>query len=85
MSVRDHHQLHYPLGLAALVVGIFVLQGVLNVFIDGAVESGFPVWMPTFGTVGRTVMVYLYGQTLYAHVLVPAAAFWLGMRYARDA
>lgn len=83
MALQRSQHLRYPLGVVALVLGIFLLRGTLSALVDTAVESGFPAWLPTFGTLGQTVTVYLYTQNVYAYLLVPAAAFWLGMRYAR--
>ncbi len=83
MSVSNHLRLRYPLSVIALVAGIFVFDAALGVLIDDAVASGFPAWMPTFGSVGETVLAYSILGNAYAYLLVPAAAFWLGMRYAR--
>ncbi|WP_435115100.1 hypothetical protein [Halolamina sp. C58] len=83
MSVRNSRRLRYPLGLVALVVGIFALQGALDVVVQRVVESGFPAWLPTFGSPGQTVVTYTMLGSAYTYLLVPAAAFWLGVRYAR--
>lgn len=83
MALQRSQRLRYPLGVVALVLGIFVLRGALTLLVDNAVESGFPAWLPTFGTLGQTVTVYLYTQNVYAYLLVPAAAFWFGVRYGR--
>lgn len=82
MSVRNTRRLRYPLALVALVVGIFVLQGALDIVVQRAVESGFPAWLPTFGSIGQTVVAYTMLGSAYTYLLVPAAAFWLGVRYA---
>jgi hypothetical protein len=84
MSVSNRRRLQYPLGVVALVVGAFAFDAALGVVVDGAVASGFPAWMPTFGSVGETVLAYSMLGNAYAYLLVPAAAFWLGMRYARS-
>lgn len=81
--MRIHQRLRYPLGVVALGVGVFALQPVLGLLVYNAVALGFPSWLPTFGPVGRTVTVYLWGQRLFAQLFVPVAAFWLGVRYAR--
>jgi hypothetical protein len=82
MSVSRRRRLRYPLGVAALVVGIFVLQGALNVVARQAVADGLPAWLPTVGTAGQTVTAYVLAGNAYTYLLVPAAAFWLGVRYA---
>ncbi|QKY19737.1 hypothetical protein B4589_004830 [Halolamina sp. CBA1230] len=82
MSVSNHRRLRYPLGVVALVVGIFALDVALGVLVDSAVASGFPGWLPTFGTVGETVVAYSLLGNAYTYLFVPAAAFWLGVRYA---
>lgn len=83
MALQRSQRIRYPLVVVALVLGIFVLRGALTVLVDTGVESGFPAWLPTFGNVGQTVMVYLYVVNGYAYLLVPAVAFWLGLRYER--
>ncbi|GAB7012575.1 hypothetical protein [Halolamina salina] len=82
MSVRDSRRLRYPLALVVLVVGIFALQGALDIVVQRTVESGLPAWLPTFGSVGQTVLTYTMLGSAYTYLLVPAAAFWLGVRYA---
>ncbi|KPN31841.1 hypothetical protein SY89_02596 [Halolamina pelagica] len=85
MSVRNGKRLRYPLGVVALVVGIGLLQGVLELLVQRAVAGGLPTWLPTLGTTGQTVTAYVLAGNAYTYLLVPAAAFWLGVRYARAA
>ena len=85
MSVGNQKRLRYPLGVVALVVGIVLLQGVLEILVRRAIADGFPAWLPTVGTTGQTVTAYVLAGNVYTYLLVPAAAFWLGARYARAA
>ncbi|WP_053948531.1 hypothetical protein [Halolamina sediminis] len=82
MSVRNPRRLRYPLALVGLVVGIFALQGVLEIVVQRTVQSGFPAWLPTFGSIGQTVLTYTLLGSAYTYLFVPVAAFWLGIRYA---
>jgi hypothetical protein len=83
MSLSGRRRLRYPVGVAALVVGIFVLQGVSTVVARRVVADGLPAWLPTFGTAGQTVTAYVLAGNAYTSLFVPTAAFWLGMRYSR--
>lgn len=77
-------RLRYPLGVAGLVLATVLLRGAVERLFRQAVETGFPVWLPTFGPVGRTVLVYQWLMTAFSLLVVPAAAFWLGVRYGRE-
>jgi len=83
MALQLSQRLRYPLGVVALVLGIVAVEALLRILLDGAIESGFPAWLPTFGSIGRTFVAYGLLVDAYAYLLVPAAAFWLGVRYAR--
>lgn len=83
MALQASQRLRYPLGVVVLVLGIVVVEAILQVLVRGAVDSGFPAWLPTFGSVGQTVVAYSWLVNAYAYLLVPAAAFWLGMQYVR--
>lgn len=65
------------------MLGIVAVEVVFGMLVRGAVDAGFPAWLPTFGTVGQTVVAYGWLVDAYTYVLVPAAAFWLGMQYVR--
>ena len=83
MALQVRRRLRYPLGVVVLVLGIAVVEAAFGLLARGAVNSGFPAWLPTFGAVGRTVVVYGFLADAYTFLLVPAAAFWLGMQYVR--
>lgn len=74
--------IRFPLGVAALITVAFLMQIGVAKFVDPLV-AGSASWLPTFGTVGQTVVIYNLGVTLFAFVLVPVAAFWLGARYGQ--
>lgn len=83
MAPQLGRRLRYPLGVVALVLGIVLVEILFGMFVRGAVDAESSVWLPTFGSIGQTVVVYSWVVNVYAYLLVPAAAFWLGMRYAR--
>lgn len=51
---------------------------------DGVVagSSGFPLWLPTFGTVGETMTVYALLLNLLEFATVAVVA-WLAYEYGR--
>lgn len=75
----------YPLAVVGLVLTTFLLRGTVHRLFTDAVHTGFPVWAPTFGSVGQTVIVYQWALTGFVVLFVPAAAFWLGTRYEQEA
>lgn len=78
----QHSALKYPLGVVGLVLASFLSRAVVTRFVD-AVVAGSDPWLPTFGSIGRTVALYSLGVQFFALVLVPAGAFWLGAQYGR--
>lgn len=73
----------YPLGVVGLVLVTFLLRGALDSFVE-TLAAGSAPWLPMVGTPGQTVLVYSWGVSLFAFVLVPVAAFWLGTQYGRN-
>ncbi|SDL99934.1 hypothetical protein SAMN04487949_0447 [Halogranum gelatinilyticum] len=83
MSSDTHYRpLRYPLGVVGLVAVGFLLRAALRPIFE-RVTAGSATWLPMFGTVAQTVVVYSRVVTLFAAVLVPVAAFWLGMQYGQ--
>ena len=82
MSLNLHSpSVRYPLGVVALVLGVFALRIAAEVLVTSIVEGGS--WLPTLGTVGQTVSLVLLAVNVVAFVGVPAAAFYLGHRHGR--
>lgn len=77
MSLQQRHR--YLLVAAALVVSTFALRAV----VFGLVVGDPPGWLPTFESPTETVAAYSRTLQFYGELFVPAAAFWLGIRYAR--
>ncbi|WP_348612497.1 hypothetical protein [Halobaculum rarum] len=85
MSVlNDDRRLRYPLGVVALVLAGYLLRATVGVVIDAYIETG-ATWLPTLGSIGQTVSVYLLVVNLLLTAVVPAVAFYFGVRYARSA
>ncbi|MDS0296577.1 hypothetical protein [Halogeometricum luteum] len=83
MSTRNQYSdLRYPLGVVGLIIVSFFLRAGIRRIIDGIVADSVS-WVPLFGTVGQTVLIYSWAVSLFAFVLVPIVAFWLGMRYGQ--
>ena len=84
MSTQNRSQrIQYPIGVVGLIIVAFVLRAGVAQFVDTLV-SGSATWLPMFGTVGQTVVIYSFGVMLFTFVLVPVAVFWLGMRYGQQ-
>lgn len=84
MSVRNPAgRIRYPLALLAVVVGVLLFEFLAEVTLNSYVETG-STWLPTIGTVGRTMTAYLLALSLLSTFVVPAVAFYLGVRYARS-
>ncbi|UIP00584.1 hypothetical protein Hbl1158_04270 [Halobaculum sp. CBA1158] len=84
MSVRTPAgRIRYPLALLAVVVGVLLLESLLEVTLNRYVETG-SMWLPTIGTFGETVSAYLLAVNLLSTFAIPAVAFYLGVRYARS-
>jgi hypothetical protein len=75
--------IRYPLGVVGLILITFFLRAGLRRIIDGLVADSVS-WVPLFGSVGQTVLIYSWAVSLFAFVLVPIAAFWLGTRYGQS-
>ncbi len=85
MSTNNRsHDIRYPLGVVGLILLAFLLRAGLSSLVDTLV-AGSPSWVPVFGTIGQTVTIYSWGVSLFAFVLVPIVAFWLGKRYGQNA
>ncbi|MGB9987386.1 hypothetical protein [Salarchaeum japonicum] len=84
MSIRNRAStLRFPVGVAALIVAAFLLDAGTQWLADSIV-AGTGSWIPRVGTVGQTVLLYSSAATLFAFVVVPVAAFWLGTKYGRS-
>ena len=84
-SLRDEPSLRRPAALLVALVSVVLLgELLLPAAFGGVLEggSGFPAWLPRFGTIGRTVLVY----TLFVDVLRYAAVavlVWFAYAYGR--
>ena len=72
----------YPLGVVGLIIVAFLLRAGFGLLADMLV-AGSVSWVPRFGTIGQTVVVYSWRVSLFAFVFVPVVAFWLGKRYGQ--
>ncbi len=85
MSLRNPAgRIRYPLALLAVVVGVLLLEFLAEVTLNRYVETG-STWLPTVGTIGETATAYLLPLSILSTFVVPAVAFYLGVRYARSA
>ena len=83
MSTQNRpRNVRYPLGVAGLIIVAFLLQVGVAQLVNTLVAGSAP-WLPMFGTVGQTIVIYNLGVTLFAFVFVPVATFWLGTRYGQ--
>jgi hypothetical protein len=64
----------------SVVVGEFLVARALNRAVDG---SGFPVWLPEFGSVGATAVVYAQLFDLLQFVVIPVLLVWFGYELGR--
>jgi hypothetical protein len=53
----------------------------LDRVIDG--RGGFPLWLPHFGTLGKTYTYYLLFFDFLRFVALPAALMWVAYAYGR--
>lgn len=84
MSLRNQtSHLRFPAGVGALILAAFLLDAGVPWLAD-AIVAGTASWIPTVGTVGQTVLLYSTAATVFAFVVVPITAFWIGTKYERD-
>ncbi|MDS0294897.1 hypothetical protein [Halogeometricum luteum] len=79
---NQYSDLRYPLGVVGLIIVSLFLRAGIRRIVDGLVTDSVS-WVPLFGTVGRTVLIYSWAVSLFAFVLVPIVAFWFGTRYGQ--
>lgn len=80
------------LSVASALVGALSLAlyavplALVSRLVNGAVETGFPAVLPTFGTVGQTTMAYLYVTRVLSALglVVPGTAFGYLLATRRD-
>ena len=85
-SLRDEPSLRRPAALLAVLVPLVLLgELLLRVAVDDIREgaSGFPAWLPPFGTIGETVLFYTTLLNVFEYVAVPAVLVWLAYAYGR--
>lgn len=87
-SLREEPSLRRPaivlVGLlAAVLVGEWLLTIAVADIRSGA--SSFPVWLPEFGSIGETLVVYGLLFDFLKFVVIPAVLLWLAYQYGRHA
>ncbi|MEE6209391.1 hypothetical protein U3A55_04340 [Salarchaeum sp. III] len=83
MSLRTQSsRLRFPAAVGALILAAFLLDASVTWLAD-AIVAGTASWAPMVGTVGQTVLLYGTAATVFAFVVVPVTAFWLGTKYGR--
>ena len=83
--------MHYRFRRAVPVVGVASLIGVAllaQFVVDWITQlvgspSGYPVWLPHFGTVGQTVYAYSVLAAVISYLIVPILIFSLGYYYGK--
>lgn len=71
--------------LALLVATVLISEPVLTDAFDGIRDgsSSFPVWLPQFGSIGQTVLVYIMFFDFLKFILIPMILMWLAYAYGR--
>ena len=83
MSVKSYSgDARYPLGLLALIVAAFLLDAGIGVLINAYVASGSTL-LPTNGSLGTTVSIYLLVMNAITLILFPVLAFYLGHKHGQ--
>ena len=83
MSVNSYSgDVRLPLGPLALIVATFLLDAGIGVLINAYVAAGSS-WLPTIGSLGTTVSLYLLIMNAIALILLPVLAFYLGHKHGQ--
>ncbi|WP_227262020.1 hypothetical protein [Salarchaeum japonicum] len=77
-------KLRFPASVAGLILIAFLLDAGI-MWLSDSIMAGTASWIPTVGTVGQTILLYSSAATLFAFVIVPVMAFWLGKKYGQEA
>lgn len=70
--------------LATLLIAIAVGEWVLAAAFADVGAGRLPAWLPQFGSVGETVVLYIRLVDVLTYVGVPATLVWLGYAFGRD-
>lgn len=85
MHDRSRSLLLHVGGIVALLAGALLLQYLVDTLLVESIVSagGTPGWLPTFGTAGQTLTVYLLATELVTQLLVPLSMAYVAYRYGR--
>ncbi|WP_049902432.1 hypothetical protein [Halococcus agarilyticus] len=72
--------------ILAGVIGVLsaVVKTVPGILLDGSFEGGPPSWLPMFGTVGQSTILYIYGIDTVGALLMVALAVGFGYYASRQ-
>ena len=80
-SLREDPSLRRPVIAFAVVLAAVVGGEVLLTAAFADAGAGVPAWLPQFGTVGQTVLLYSLLSNVLSYVALPATLFWVGYAY----
>ena len=84
-TLREERLPRRPLlALVAVVVSVVVGEFLVARGLDRAVDGpGFPPWLPAFGSIGETAVIYAQLFGVLQFVVVPALLVWFGYELGR--
>ena len=71
--------------LVGLLVTVVIGERLLAVAVAGVRpgSSSFPVWLPVWGSIGETIVVYGLFFDFLKFIVIPAVLLWLAYQYGR--
>lgn len=71
------------IALTFLIVASIAVQAGVEILADQIITTGLPWWVPTFGTIGETMLTYSLLASILSFVILPIAVFTLGYHSGR--
>ena len=71
--------------LVGLLATVLIGERLLTVAVAGVRQgsSSFPVWLPEFGSIGKTIVVYGMLFDFLKFIVIPGVFLWLAYQYGR--
>jgi uncharacterized membrane protein YhdT len=85
-SFREEPALRWPgIALVGLLAMLLIAEWLLTIAVAGVRSGGssFPMWLPTVGSIGETLVFYSTLFDILKFVVIPAVILWLAYQYGR--
>jgi uncharacterized membrane protein YhdT len=85
-SFREEPALRRPgIVLLGLLTLVLIGEWLLTIAVSGIRQgsSGFPVWLPEIGSIGKTIVFYSMLFDVLKFIVIPGVLLWLAYQYGR--